>query len=852
MSAGPHSSAGESPASDRSSGFAAEGASPRKPRYGAFISYSHAQSQELARELQKWLQSYAKPWYRWRAVNVFRDETDLAAAPALWSKIAAALDDSSHFILLASPQAARSKWVKREVRYWLGDRNAYELEGVALDAPMSGTRPQRAATLLIALIDGDIAWREEAHDFDWHATSALPHVLSGVFQEEPRWIDLRPIVRRDDPRQRLSRRSTAFMQAVAQISAPIRGITDFSRLVSEDYRQHKRAIRTAWAAVFALLLLASTAAWQWHAAQRQQQLGEVRRIAGALRQQHNDKHYTTPSGLVSALAAAASLTALDHPSEAFSLLKSIPSPLPRLKDVVALPGGFGDVIAMPDGSRILMAGRDGTLIIWDLQASKQIVGFKERSGIRQLVASADGRHLLLLLDDGTASLWDPQTGQRERAFDLPSRLAALSADGEFVALARGDGVDILSAATGERLAHVDDRSKVNHLVFLPGGHEFAVVYSVGEDGDYRFNLYRVPGGSEVTLAVPECLGSQRTYALDPFGRHLASGCDAGAYSDPYAASCTVRVCAVPSMHLLFKVPSQHKVDLAFSADGRLLAVEENNEVQVWNVADKRLLASYAPGQNLRQILLGAEDHLGMRGVGIVWIANIGTQAYSMILPAAGEAEMVAVAANGLRLALADRQRGELQVWEAQAINEPIRFGYQGAALRFKFSPDGHYLGAVGLESRGSDLEVTRLWDAQTGALIEEADADAENEEKWRRVADLLQQELDAELVDANPREATSQNGRWLGTVSVGAVQVRDAKSRAVLAEISVNGPPRQIAFTPDGTRLAIANGRFIELWKWKPEDLRVEICELLRTNLGAPEWQSELERSGWRAQCPQP
>ena len=105
-------------------------AEPRSaPRYGAFISYSHSASREVARGLQKWLQIYAKPWWRWRAVSVFRDETNLAAAPTLWSKITAALDDSGHFILLASPEAARSKWVKRELRHWLGEVRVEDLDG---------------------------------------------------------------------------------------------------------------------------------------------------------------------------------------------------------------------------------------------------------------------------------------------------------------------------------------------------------------------------------------------------------------------------------------------------------------------------------------------------------------------------------------------------------------------------------------------------------------------------------------------------------------------------------------------------------------------------------------------------
>ena len=66
-------------------------------RYGAFISYSHAASAEVARGLEKWLQIYAKPWWLWRAVNVFRDENDLTASPGLWSTIADALDHSCNY-----------------------------------------------------------------------------------------------------------------------------------------------------------------------------------------------------------------------------------------------------------------------------------------------------------------------------------------------------------------------------------------------------------------------------------------------------------------------------------------------------------------------------------------------------------------------------------------------------------------------------------------------------------------------------------------------------------------------------------------------------------------------------------
>ena len=82
-------------------------ASPRRPTYAAFLSYSRAVDGQLAPRLQQALQRFAKPWYRRRAVRVFRDDANLSANPGLWSSIQAALDGSEYFILLASPRVGR-------------------------------------------------------------------------------------------------------------------------------------------------------------------------------------------------------------------------------------------------------------------------------------------------------------------------------------------------------------------------------------------------------------------------------------------------------------------------------------------------------------------------------------------------------------------------------------------------------------------------------------------------------------------------------------------------------------------------------------------------------------------------
>src|SRR5579872_6771768 len=90
--------------------------------YNAFISYCHAADSTVASGLQSGLHSFAKPWYKLRALHVFRDQTNLAVNPDLWSSIRDALDQSLFFILFASPEAAASPWVAKEAEYWI-DRN---------------------------------------------------------------------------------------------------------------------------------------------------------------------------------------------------------------------------------------------------------------------------------------------------------------------------------------------------------------------------------------------------------------------------------------------------------------------------------------------------------------------------------------------------------------------------------------------------------------------------------------------------------------------------------------------------------------------------------------------------------
>jgi hypothetical protein len=161
---------------------------------------------------------------------IFRDQTGLSFTPALWSSIQEALDGSDYFVLMASPEAARSPWVNREIEHWVA------------------TKP--ADRILPVVTDGEWDWNPAARDSTGEST-AVPEALRGVFAEEPLYLDLR-WARAD---VHLSLEHARFRDAIAQLAAPMHGVSK-DDLEGEDVRQHRRVRRLRSGAVTTLVLLA--------------------------------------------------------------------------------------------------------------------------------------------------------------------------------------------------------------------------------------------------------------------------------------------------------------------------------------------------------------------------------------------------------------------------------------------------------------------------------------------------------------------------------------------------------------------------------------------------------------------
>ncbi|GAB4085273.1 hypothetical protein GCM10028784_19030 [Myceligenerans cantabricum] len=172
----------------------------RRRHYDAFFSYSRSAEGDFVPRVQAMLRGFGKgaagPSDN-RDLRLFVDRSGLAAHPHLWLEIKNCLEASDRLIVFASPGAAASEWVDKEVRWWLAERSIH--------------------TVYIALTSGEIVFDHDAGRIDADATDALPPALIEHLDREPRWVDLR------GPRREPARRNHPELpNALAELAAPLR------------------------------------------------------------------------------------------------------------------------------------------------------------------------------------------------------------------------------------------------------------------------------------------------------------------------------------------------------------------------------------------------------------------------------------------------------------------------------------------------------------------------------------------------------------------------------------------------------------------------------------------------------
>lgn len=126
----------------------------RRVRYGAFLSYSHADERH-ARWLLQRLEGYRVPKrlvgttglhgpVPARLGPVFRDRDEVAAAGDLGATITAALADSAALVVICSPASARSRWVNAEAGFFRASGRGDRVFCFVVDGDPTGRDPERA------------------------------------------------------------------------------------------------------------------------------------------------------------------------------------------------------------------------------------------------------------------------------------------------------------------------------------------------------------------------------------------------------------------------------------------------------------------------------------------------------------------------------------------------------------------------------------------------------------------------------------------------------------------------------------------------------------------------------------
>jgi WD40 repeat protein len=629
--------------------------------YDAFVSYSHTADNIPAAALQAALHRFAKPWYKLRAVHIFRDQTNLAINPALWSSIRDALDHSLFFMLLASPEAAASPWVAKEAEYWIG-RNG-------------------PSHILIVLTGGALKWNHSTSSFTSEDTNALPACLLRAFPEEPLYLDLRWV---RDGAPRLSMRESRFHEAVLQLASTLHNRPK-DELDGADIRMQRETRLLAASGLIVILLIALFALYQ-----NGRRIGIDIQVRAANLASNSRKVLADNPDRASEAALLAVESNRLYPSfEGNQALRAAVSLLPAAAQFYAPRDSdpaerIRDLAFSPDGAR-LAAGRD--------DGSTQLIDFQNHQQPLNLAPD----------DEPAASIKLPSDPQGASAEDNEAVSVAFNSTGSLLASGARDGVAHIWTVPGAReVLRIQDAAPISQIAFHPKLNQ---IVAASDDGHVR--VFDVAHAA--TVADFECSGKIVAAAFSPDGSLIASLSSDGEVSllDP-----------VHSRFIRTMTGGEAGFNLAFSSDGKRLAAAAGDFAVVWDVSTGRQLlkATHAAGSEtltpqewIYNAAISADGKFlayAARGNEFAHVWNVDTGRQILELRHGTSVAAVAFNADGTKLGTGSFD-GTARVWELPAGNELQRTSHPGGAEVLLFSPNGSQFAAGGMDGLISISETHR-------------------------------------------------------------------------------------------------------------------------------------------------
>ncbi len=797
------------------------GKRPASEGYDAFISYSHDRDQRLAPALRNGLHRFARPWFRLRASRVFADTLSLSVNPNLWSSIEAALAKSRCFVLLASPEAAQSPWVRREVEFWQREHP---------DDPF-----------LIVLTAGELTWDHDGGAFDWERTTALPDCLRGWFTAEPLWLDMRWARQEED----LSLRHPQFRDAIASLAAAVHRRPK-DELIGEDVRQRRRSVRLAAASGTGLALLTALAVVLATAAVGQRNTAlDQRRVA-------------TARGLV---ARAEALRGIDPRTTlmlGIAAQRLDPSPSTQAGLLATLTethyagtaeghAGYLNAISFsPDGRTLAAASQGHTLMLWDVARHRgphRLATLSDFTGpVSGVTFSPDGRTIATGSTEGTGdvapgivTLWDIT----DRAH--PRRLSTIhTGTGSPDVTFDHDGRALVIGVT---LWDVADRARPHRLSTLPkpgagaeiasagrkpilvsADKESAILWDISVRRHVR-RLSRFSDGDDPIVRV----------AISPDGRTVVTSYNS------YDKAMTVWDVADPARPRKTADVTGHirlATALAFGPDSHTLVTGgDDRTALVWDLADRAhprqrarltghdgFLNAIAVGPDGQTVATGGFD----QNVNLWDLADPRQPQRVATLPGAGRVSALEFGSDGQTLVgisadtrpLPDGRdpRGKATIWDItdrQRSRPQATFAADRSTVQtIAVSPDGGTVATVDISDDPTKLDsVVSLWDItdrrkpRRTATFNAADSAPASPDLSRSVGDLAFSPDGHTLAIATSADNITDSAPLKTTVLLWDVTNRRQPRTLTATEIDADMGISVVKFSPDGHTLAIASNR---------------------------------------------
>lgn len=281
---------------------------------------------------------------------------------------------------------------------------------------------------------------------------------------------------------------------------------------------------------------------------------------------------------------------------------------------------------LPDGKILAASSTNTRLHLWNLDTNRPRHTFDAHTrAVRALSVAPDGKTAATGGEDGQVRVWEIATGKSQCILTppqpAPAYLVALrhASDGKALAAAYFGGITLWDAA-GRRLRTISappNGHRIASMHLSPDGNRLAF-QGIDDDvvrlWDLRVGkeIRRLPQGNGGTYYLAysprdEVIASTVTNRLSlwdadtgrelyrkPLSAHKLTfspdGLLLGAYSEP------MRILEAGSGEELARIP--HRVShggswsLAFSPDGRFLAVTEKNDVGIWDVLAGRFVHTF--------------------------------------------------------------------------------------------------------------------------------------------------------------------------------------------------------------------------------------------------------------------